>query len=223
VRKQRQRWVLIIGIAALLSLIFLKPAYGWKLRAWLLLKAPQSVGGENLAAENEILKAELAKLQSVASELPKAPPNYLRAMVYSRYPFNFKNEFLVDAGSDLGIQVGKAVAFRGVLVGTIEKVFEHSSLARTVFDGSFRMPVRIGTKGYDALFLGGAYPKVTSIAKNAVLMPGDAVYAAAEGVPYGLPIALVAATSTSPDNLFAEAALDFAYDINEVQSVFIAK
>ena len=144
-------------------------------------------------------------------------------MVYSRYPMNFKNEILVDAGANQGVAVGKAVVFQGVLIGNVEKVFSDTPLVRTVFDGNFKMAVRVGQKGFDALFMGGSYPKATSIQKNAVIRVGDIVYSAAEGFPYGMPVAIVESTSTSPDALFEEVALDFAYDINSIQTVLIAQ
>ena len=174
-------------------------------------------------AQNEALKAQLAELQSVATQLPSVPSNYLRAIVYSRYPLNFKNEILLNVGSNNSVVAGKAVVFQGILIGAVEKVFPDSALVQTVFDSSFKMPVRVGPKGYDALFVGGALPKAVSIKKDAVLAPGDIVSAAASGFPYGIPVAVVVSTSTSPDNLFEEATLGFAYDVNAVQTVLVAR
>jgi len=75
----------------------------------------------------------------------------------------------------------------------------------------------------DALLVGGAYPKATSIAKTAAIANGDIVYTAAPGIPYALPVGIVNATDTSADNLFQEASLSFAYDINGVETVLIEK
>ena len=47
---------------------------------------------EQLMAENESLKAQLAELRVVADELPTSTPDTIHAMVYSDYPLNFKNE-----------------------------------------------------------------------------------------------------------------------------------
>jgi len=73
------------------------------------------------------------------------------------------------------------------------------------------------------LLVGGAYPKIGSIAKGAPVAAGDIVYAAAPGMPYGLPVADVNATGTSADNLFQEASLEFAYSINDAQAVLIIR
>jgi cell shape-determining protein MreC len=71
------------------------------------------------------------------------------------------------------------------------------------------------------LLQGSAYPTVGSIAKTATVNPGDIVYAAGTGFPYGVPIGEVVATSTSADSLFEQASLNFPYDINGIQTVAI--
>lgn len=224
--RQRNGWVLIVCIVVLLLIIFLEPAYGWQLHEWLSPVPPASSSDANnptLTAQNEALEAQLAKLSSISAEIPTVPGGYIRAMVYSRYPLNFKSEILVDAGSNEGVAVGKAVVFQGIMIGSIIQVFPDSSLVQTVFDSNFKMPVRVGVGGYDALFVGGADPKATSIQKSSPVESGDIVYTAAPGFPYGLPVALVNATDTSADDLFLEASLGFAYDINSIQTVLIAK
>lgn len=215
----------MVCVAVLLALMFLEPSYGWDIRSWLTPRAPASLAlpdDPTLAAQNESLEAELAQLQGVAAEIPQAPSGYIRAMVYSRYPLNFKNELLVNAGSNEGVVQGKAVVFQGVLIGSVEKVFPDSSLVLTVFDASFKAPVRVGSGGYDALLEGGADPKATSIQKNTNIAVGDIVYSAAPTFPYGLPVAIIAATGTTSDNLFENATLSFAYDMNDIQTVLIA-
>ena len=221
--KRRNSWFLLILVVLAIILIFLGPSYGWKVRAWFGSAMPQAASDQNLAAENEALNAQLAILTGVAAQLPQVPQGYLRAMVYSRYPFSFRNEMLVDAGSNQGVAVGKAVVFQGILIGVVEKVFSDTALVQTVFDSNFKMAVRVGAKGYDALLVGGAYPKAASLAKDAPVTAGMIVYSAAEGLPFGMPVAIIAGTSTSPDALFEEATLNFAYDVNGVQTVFIGK
>ncbi len=216
-------WVLIVYAAALAALLFLRPWYGWTLRAWLAPLSTRDTDSAGLAAANEALKAELAQVAKVAAELPQASPHYLRAMVYSRYPFNFKNELLLNVGSSEGVVTGHAVTFQGILIGRVSRVFADTALVQTVFDSDFKLPVRIGAGGYDALIVGGAYPKAESIVKSAALHAGDVIYSAAPGLPYGLPVAEVVSTSTSPDNLFIQADLSFAYDLNTVQTVLIAQ
>lgn len=217
------RWFLVGCVAVLFGLIFLAPSYGWRLRDLLGPKATGDAQAPNLTAENEALLAQIDALQSVASAIPTSTDAYLRAVVYSRYPLNFRDELLINAGANEGVAAGKAVVFQGVLIGTVEKVFADSSLVMTVFDANFKMPVRVGSQGFDGLFTGGAYPEVVSIKKTAALAPGDIVYTAAPDLPYGMPIGIVQATSTSPDDLFQSASLGFAYDMNTIQTVLVAR
>ena len=220
---KKKNWFLYCCIALLLFLIFFEPSYGWRLRQWLGAQGGIQADPNSLIAENVALKAKLAELAAVQSELPKAPQEYLRAMVYSRYPMNFKNEILVNAGANDGVIDGKAVLFGNIFIGKVINVFPDSALVQTVFDGDFKMPVRVGMSGYDALLVGGSYPKAGSIAKKASIADGDVVIAADPNFPYGLPVGVVRDVSVSADDLFEEATIDFAYDMNGIQTVLIAK
>src|SRR5689334_2713591 len=53
------------------------------------------------------------------------------APVYSRYPFNLKNEILIAAGGNDGVKVGDVALFQGSLLGSVEKVFSDSALVQT--------------------------------------------------------------------------------------------
>lgn len=216
------KWALSATITLLIILAIFEPSYGWRVRE---LLSPDNtmvaVDDPSLAAENEALKAQLATLSVVSSQLPQAGSNTIRAMVYSRYPLNFRNELLLNAGTAEGVATGSAVIFQGIMIGTVQSAWVHESLVQTIFDSTLRMPVRIGNHGYDGLLSGGSYPSVGSISKDAALESGDIVYSAAPGVPYGLPIGIVSATSTSGDNLFQTASINFAYDINTIQTVII--
>jgi cell shape-determining protein MreC len=228
-RISNSHWVSGALIVILALLIFFVPSYGWTIRAWLSPVLGSAGTGasakdaQNLVAENDALKAQLATLQTVALELPTSTSNTVRAMVYSRYPMNFRNELLVNAGSNEDIAVGAAVTFQGMLLGQVNTVFSETSIVQTIFDNGFKMPVRIGAAGEDGLLQGGSDPIVGSITSNAAVVPGDIVYSAAPGIPYALPIAQVVATSTSADSLFEQASLSFPYDVNNVETVLIAK
>ncbi len=216
-------------ILALLMFVVFEPSYGWKLRQFFTPSNIDAQGNgsstdNGLVAENESLKAQLAELQTVQAELPTASPaNYIRAMVYSRYPLNFKNELLVNAGASSGVKPGSAVLFEGLFIGRVLSVWDSYATVQTIFDNSFRMPVRIGSGGYDGLLTGGSYPFVASIAKNTPLNVNDIIVTAASGMPYAVPIGEVQSTSTSPDNLFEQAALAFPYDINGIETVLITR
>ncbi len=222
--RKRHVWILILCVLALAILIFFEPSYGWRLRAALTQHDIISADDPTLPAQNQALQAQIAQLQTIAAEAPQATTaNTITAMVYSQYPFGFKNELLINAGTNEGVATGSAVMYQGVFVGTVTQVFTNSAAVQTVFDPNFKMAVRVGNGGIDALLQGGAYPSAGSIAKGSAIAAADIVYTAAPGIPYGLPVAVIAATSTSADNLFENASLNFAYNINNIQAVVIQK
>lgn len=224
--KERRTNTLLLGglCAALVLFVVFAPTYGARVRSFFAAnRTPLAPDGQNVAAENEVLKAQLAELATLQAELPTSTAQSVRAMVYSQYPFGFKNELMVNAGANQGVTQGDPVLYRGVLVGQVTQVWNDGAAVQTIFDTNLRMPVRIGVKGYDGLLEGGLYPVVGSVAKNADVVSGDVVYAAVAGLPYGLPVAEVQSTSTSADSLFQQASLSFAYDINQVQTVLIQK
>jgi rod shape-determining protein MreC len=214
-------WIIIICVLGMLLLVGVAPSYGWRLRGILNPQGIVATNDPSLVAQNQSLQAQVAQCQDV--QLPQLPTNAIPAMVYSRYPLDFKNQFLINVGSNDGVVVGKAVIYKGIFIGLIQKVFSDSSLVQTVFDPGIKLPVRIGTHAYDGLLMGGADPKATSITKNSMIAVGDIIVTAAPGSPYGLPIATVAATTTSADSLFEEASLSFGYDINTIDAVLVER
>lgn len=211
---------LLVSVAAAAVLF---PQAGWTLRQ--LIGAPfhrAPTDAEALRAENEQLKAELATLESVKGQLPSARGEYRAALVYSRYPFNFKNELFIRAGKRDGIQTGKAAVFGGRLIGKVEDAFPDTAVVRTVFDPRLQLAVRIGNKAAPALLKGGTPPILVLIPLEANVEEGDIVSAAALDLPYGLPLGVLRNMTLSRDNLFREAVLEVGYDPNAVVSLLIA-
>lgn len=142
--------------------------------------------------------------------------------VYSRYPFNLKNEILVAAGSESGIKAGDAAFFQGSILGVVEKVFAKTALVQTIFDARFKAPVRIGTEGTDALLVGGTEPQLTLIPSDAKVSPNDQVYSAGETLPYGSELGALQGLTDSANTLFREGGLKVFYNpaaMNEVTIV----
>ncbi len=217
---KKSNLVLIFLAATSVAMVFFAPQLAWRLKAAL---SSSSVEGENkLVFENETLKAELAKLQDIKSQLPEKPYSYIRGIVLSRYPMSFKNEFLVDVGMNGGVREGAAVTFGGALIGKAQKIFNDTSLITTVFDGGFQTPVRVGNHAVNALLHGGLSPSIYLIPLNGEIKSGDIVYSSSPDFPYGLPIGSVKDIKISEDKLFREATLDFVYDLNGVGNVLIS-
>ena len=223
IMQPRQSWFLGIVIVLLLVFIFFMPSVGMRMRGFLGPRTSAASDAQQLAAENVSLKARIAELAAIAGELPSSTFGTIPAVVYSNYPFNFKNEMTVNAGSLDGVVSGSAVLFKGNLVGIVTVSSAHRSTVQTIFDPNFKLPVRIGVHGYDALFVGGSYPMIESIAKTASIGTGDIVYSAGSGAPYAIPVGEIASVALAPSNLFEEASLSFTYDMGNVQTVEIIK
>lgn len=210
--------VLITGI-----LVLFKPVFGWRLRMILAPVSSMPAAESDLIAENKQLKAELAGLQSIKSQLPQKPEHSIRAIVYSRYPLNFKSELLVNAGTREKVSRGNAVTFGGMLIGKVSNVFDETSLIQTIFDERFQLAVRIGKNGAEALLKGGSFPTLNLISLTAMVEKGDIVYSAGPDFPYGLPVAEIKDVRPSDDKLFQAATFNVPYDIGQIGTVFITQ
>ena len=112
-----------------------------------------------LTKENESLKAEI--IGSV-----KGGSNSIK--VYSTYPFNGMGDISIAAGGNDGIQLGAIVTFGSkVFIGKVAQVNSSTSIVKTVYDPSYQVAVRIGTKEVDGLFKGGLNPIVDLIKTDA--------------------------------------------------------
>ncbi len=224
-----ERWLLGLLSLILLALIFWPASGVWV--AHLLLGAPAPSAIDQTALENQALKAQLAVRSDLERALPAWRPNLIPAAVYSRYPLNFKNELWLNAGEKDGVRAGAvalvpSAATSGrpfVLVGKVSRVWSGGSLVSTVFDPDYQLAVRIGTQGTEALLKGGSDPRLTLLPKNSSVKQGDVVYTAAPGLPYGLAIAEVENVTRIEGQVFGEADLRFAYDINQLHALWLAE
>lgn len=177
-----------------------------------------------LRQENQNLQAQIQKYQVSSVNYQPVNENYLAAKVFSTYPFNIKNEIIINVGENQGIKEAMSVILgENILVGQIIKVFENSSIVRTTFDPNWQLPIRISEKEIDGLFRGGSEPKVVLIEKNKPLQVNDAVYSASQEFPYGLLIGEVVEIKESTAGVFKEAILKMPFNINELREVQIIK
>ena len=183
-----------------------------------------------LVLENQSLKAQLAQLRAVTHHFASSSANPgVTAFVYSRYPFNFRNTFLLTAGSKQGIQAGYSVVVpcgcddpsARFLLGQIANVSPDQSAAMTIFDTRWKSAVKIGASGSEALLEGGMEPHLTLIPKNAPIEPGDVVYSTDAAFPYGLAIANIKEVTLTKDKTFKTATLNFGYDLAGLSAVEI--
>lgn len=145
----------------------------------------------------------------------------IRAFVYSEYPFNFKNEILISRGSSSDVREGQPVIYRDALIGITREVFEEAATVQTIFDPAFKLPVRIGESGTDALLTGGITPEISLIPEQAPILKGDAVISSGSAVPYGTFIGRAHDITIADDKLFRKAALAAPYPMYEIREVLV--
>lgn len=220
---RRDRWYLFLAIGLIIIFIALNSFSGlWSRKLFVGGESPRTER-EKLRVENEKLKAEIALLEQVQRYMPRSSTNSIPAFVYSKYPFNLKNEILVDAGEKQGVKVGQTVVFQGLFLGKVINVFESSAVIQTIFDSRFALAAKIGDGAVDALLKGGDEPKLTLVVKNAQIKEGESVYSAANGVPYGLPIGHVREYRMKEGDPFGEVLLRLSYSPVEINIVEILK
>ncbi len=223
-----QKSVLYFLIFLIVILIFWNPAFFIEFKKKLFNPA---INEENklldLQKENLILKEKLAELSGLDKFLKLNNLTYKLkpAFIYSRYPFNLKNEILINLGEKDNVSVGKIVVLpqkdssNFILVGKIQKVYKNFSLAQTVFDPNFKLAVKIGEKKYDGFFVGGPNPKINLIPADAQINIGDVVYSADSNLPYGIIVAEIFEIKNVQNSLFKEAVISIPYDLNKINLV----
>jgi rod shape-determining protein MreC len=218
---RRDRWFLYLSLSLLAGFIIFNFFSGLRLKTVFVGKGNSNAELANLRAQNQSLKSQLALLSQFQKYLNQTP-NSIPAFVYSRYPFNLKNEILTSSGASQGVQVGDTVLFQGLLLGKVTQVNKNSSVIQTIFDSRFETAVRAGV-GVDALLKGGDEPRLTLIPKNADLKPGDTVYSAAPGILYGVPVGEISGYSPKLGEAFGEASLNLGYSLSDLKAVEIVK
>jgi cell shape-determining protein MreC len=226
-----QKYVFYFLIFLITVLVFINPSFIFQLKKK-LINFNENNNNElsNLEKENLILKSQLAKLSNLNNFLNKAPESKIKpAFVYSHYPFNLKNEILIDLGGEGDFLLNKAVVLTPktqqtenqnfIFIGKIEKTYKNFSSVQTVFDPNFKLAVKIGQSQSDALFVGGPQPKLTLISNDSEVNTGDIIYSAQPNFPYGLIVGEVKEIKLLPDSVFKEALISFPYDLNKINLV----
>ncbi|MEK7590265.1 MAG: rod shape-determining protein MreC [Patescibacteria group bacterium] len=145
-----------------------------------------------------------------------------KVKVFSTYPFNHKAEITINVGTDNNVKEGAVVTVDGrFLLGKAVKIFSSYSVVQTIFDVSWKMPVRVGKTGVDALLIGGLEPRLTMIALNKPVSTGESIYSAGVGFPYGLEIGKIKDVIEEPTGIFKETTIELPYNFNELREVVI--
>jgi len=210
----------VIGFIIMLSAIFIysKPIFNTKLRASALIGGIASFSSDqlyerisSLERENDFLKEQLESNGEEVADSIK---------VYSSYPFNSRSEIVIAEGKDSGVKVGDTVLYGGnALVGHIMRVFDSSSVVKTILDPTEEIAVRIGEDEVDALLQGGNEITLTLIPHDEEVNVGDRVITAGRGFPYGLEVGTIRSLKEGDGEAFKEAILTPSFSIKNLRDV----
>lgn len=172
-----------------------------------------------LRLENEGLRRELAGLQN-RLQIPVS--SFVRAAVFSRYPFNNEQNIVISIGSRAGAKIGLPVlAGENYLLGRIVRVKADASEVQTIFSPEWRSAVRIGKNGPEAILSGGRPPVLDFIPADAEIRTNEEIFSASPDLPPNLFIGRVVQTISQPQNSFRQAKIKTDYDFNQIREILL--
>ena len=202
---------------------------------------------ERLAAENEALKEELAKLRDDAAnaaaiqrendrlhdltQLQKKNPDYklVDGYVIGRSSLDWTSALTINTGANSGVAEGMvAITANGEVVGLVIECGTNYSVIKTVLDSSLEISASIATSGYSGM-VQGAYTsdlagklRMDYIPTSAVIRNNDQVVTAGSTVyPRGLILGRIIDAGTNDTGVAKYAILEPAADIDSVEQVFV--
>ena len=202
---------------------------------------------EQLAAENEALKQQLADIEnnariadSVTREnerlrellnLKNANEDYelVDGYIISWSSNDWSSTFTINRGTNAGIQVGMcAVTGGGELVGLVQEVGSNYAVIKSVMDSSLEISATISSSGYNGMVKGGYSEGLTDklrmnyLPSSATIHINDQVVTTGSTVyPRGLIVGKVVDAGFADTGVAKYAILEPAADIDALEQVFI--
>ncbi len=202
---------------------------------------------EALAAENELLKEELAEvedqirqLESMSKELQQlrtllglqeANEDYklMDGYIISWSSNDWTNTFTINRGTNVGIQEGMcAITANGELVGLVSEAGSNYAVIKTVLDSSLEISATIVSSGHSGMVQGGystgldGLLRMNYLPSSAVIRNHDQVVTTGSTVyPRNLIIGHVVDAGFDDAGIAKFALLEPAVDIRSLEQVFI--
>jgi rod shape-determining protein MreC len=202
---------------------------------------------ESLAAENEDLKEQLAKLEDEARRADSVTRenSYLRSLlglkennpswelvdayVISRSSQEWSSTFTVSQGSNAGIEAGMcAITANGEVVGLVSEVGPNYSVIKSVMDSSLEISSTISASGYNGMVQGGyatglkGLLRMNYLPSSAVIRNNDQVVTSGSMVyPRNLIVGYVVDAGFDDAGVAKYALLKPAVDVGSLELVFI--
>lgn len=202
---------------------------------------------EALAAENEVLKAQIAKMEDVARqaestarenqrlrqqlELKATHEDYKLADAYiiGWSSTDYNNTFTINRGTKAGIQANMvAITANGEVVGLVTQAGPNFAVVKTVLDSTLEISATITSSGYNGMVSGGylngneTLLRMDYLPSSAIIRNQDQVVTSGSTVyPRGLILGRVVDAGFEQTGVAKYALLDPAADIQSLEQVFI--
>lgn len=183
-----------------------------------------------LLLKNEVLKAEIALLKAnqfedIVSSTLAFTNDLLPAKVLAGSGYPEINTIVIQAGQKAGVKEGAVVTIGGeIFLGVVQLVEKHYAVVKTIFSPGWQIPIRVGEPARSGLVKSGPEPILQMVLgeKEKQIKPGDVIFTAGRGLPYGMKIGEVdTELAQSTEGLFFEAKLRLPYDMADISEVWL--
>ena len=202
---------------------------------------------ETLAAENQKLKADIAKMEDVARQadavsrenqrlremlnLQSTHESYklVDAYIIGWSSSDFSNTFTINRGTNAGIQTNMvAITENGQVVGLVTEAGPNYAVVKTVLDSTLEISATIASSGYNGMVSGGyingqeTLLQMNYLPSSSIIRNRDQVVTSGSTVyPRGLILGYVVDAGFEETGVAKYALLEAAADISSLEQVFI--
>ena len=205
---------------------------------------------DQLAAENESLRAQLAQAQEDLRLAADANEENVRlrellnlrdkhsdfvfesTRIISWDPSNWSSMFTISKGSSSGIELGDCVVTEyNALVGQVVELGDNWANVRTLIDVDISVGALVGEAGNAAMMVGDfalmqeGKSKLTYLTEGTQLTEGDMILTSGKGgtFPQGLEIGIIAGVQTEARGQMPYAIIAPSCDLSSIAQVFVVK
>jgi rod shape-determining protein MreC len=205
---------------------------------------------DDLQAENESLKSQLAEAQAEARDEKSAAEENERlrnlldfkekhtdyelesAKIVARSASNWSSAYTIGKGSADGIKVGAPVITdTGVLTGTVKEVGTNWATVSTVIDAGTKIGATTSQSGSTGMIMGDydlmqkGYAKLTYLPSDSQIFQGDTVLTSGVGgaFPEGLVVGSIDSVQTEAGGQVEYGLIKPGCDLNALVQVFVIK
>lgn len=202
---------------------------------------------EALAAENEVLKAQIAQMEDVARKAESTSRENVRlrqqldlkathedykladAYIIGWSSTDYNNTFTINRGTKAGIRANMvAITANGEVVGLVTQAGPNFAVVKTVLDSTLEISATITSSGYNGMVSGGYIDGTETLLRmdylpsSAIIRNQDQVVTSGSTVyPRGLILGSVVDAGFEQTGVAKYALLDPAADIQSLEQVFI--